>query len=594
MKIKKALNLKIIFLIIGILVLSLHYVWPVYSDSRILRVPFGDYNRVKEIEEKSALNNKDRRTFVKQAGAGVIGIFLLPLSKMLSNARANIDVSQDISIAPLLKPSEASSAKQTQLSNYFNTLYNEFGTSAIYWDKAEPIFIITNEDNHAYFFQAIKNKGGAIIGVSFDQNFSFAVHGDASTYIFVDNNPMVTEVFVPFFGRLLELAPTRREFLSLLTGIDLSNDDVIALLEPKISQKNVPQQFPTIADIVDGKSREDYLTSEHQERRLRIFKKIFSEEGFAHYDILYELIKSDIFPKLQVNDSQKEKITNLFFDTLYGSLDGESFIDFIYYHATAGLSSRSARTWLSTEFNYRHILKLWMQGKIVGMTSDIRSPDIARLSHWLLRSGEKVSVISISNVEEYIPDVHLIETYNVLDKLPLREDALMLSAISLSPLRNKIMPYVTSYERMRWIQNYVRPVGKFILSNVIWEPLVKSKESEFFFQNLYVGIKEAMYLEICKFDTKIAEDEKVRQEAGPALNQKMQPYETLFSLLKISKTQKEVKNFNPDEFTAWVEKIVPQLVINSQFFRAMVAALVERGVIKPPYEIWHSNLRSSV
>ncbi len=558
------------------------------TDRSLFKEEFNSLHHAKETALKG-INNGMR--FYRVASGSTRRNFL--------KATASLAIAIVSGCVQQFQVNQASSAKQTPLTHYFNTLYNEFGTSATYWNMAATPYIITNEDNEAYFSQAIKNKGGAMIGVSFDQNFSFAVHGDASAYIIVDINPMVTEVFVPFFGRLLELAPTRREFLSLLTGIDLSNDDVIALLEPKISQKNAPQQFPTIAHILDGESREDYLTLEHQERRLSIFKKIFSEKGFNHCAILYELVKRDIFPKLQVNDSQK-KITTLFFDTLYGRY-GAGLRDFIYYHAIAGLSSRRGKTWLSTEFNYLHIRKLWMQGKIMGMTSDIKSPSVARLSHWLLRFGDKVSAIYISNVEEYISeegDTHLIETYNVIDKLPLREDALMLSAISLSPLGaldNKLIPHVNPYTQMRWIQNYVRPVGKFILSNIIWKPLAKSKESGSFFQNLYAGIKETMYLEICNFDTKIAQNERQRTEAEPVLIQKMQPYEALFELLKTPEIQKEVKNFNPHEFTVWVKKMIPQLDTDSQFFRAMVGALVEKEIIKPPsYEILHSSLRSSI
>lgn len=68
-KIEKDFNFKIISLILGLLFLFdiLYYVQPVYSNSRTLRVPFGDYDRVKETAEKIASyknTNGDSKAFV--------------------------------------------------------------------------------------------------------------------------------------------------------------------------------------------------------------------------------------------------------------------------------------------------------------------------------------------------------------------------------------------------------------------------------------------------------------------------------------------------------------------------------------------------
>jgi len=108
-KIKKLLILKTISVTIGILFLSniSYYIQPVYPNSESLRVPFDDYNRVKEAEEEIASNEnparntyqgeeRSRRNFLKKifvftTGVSVGGIPIFSQSDTPDRISAQID-----------------------------------------------------------------------------------------------------------------------------------------------------------------------------------------------------------------------------------------------------------------------------------------------------------------------------------------------------------------------------------------------------------------------------------------------------------------------------------------------------------------------
>src|SRR5206468_1839692 len=103
--------------------------------------------------------------------------------------------------------------------------------AAARWKQFGTPYFSTNEKLLNLQYPLFDNLGGVVVGVSFQQNLSLLVHARPEVSVIFDINPGVTEIVVPFFGKLLERCPTRREFLSMLIGVDVTEGQTVQLLE---------------------------------------------------------------------------------------------------------------------------------------------------------------------------------------------------------------------------------------------------------------------------------------------------------------------------------------------------------------------------
>jgi len=308
---------------------------------------------------------------------------------------------------------QAAQAEKSRLPSYFATL-KDLSTGD--WIHAGRPYYGTNEFHHERFFQAIRGKSGAMLGVSFQQNFNFALHGQASVYVILDINPVVTEVLVPYIGRLMEMSETRQEFMSQLIGVELSNSQVEQLMQPNLSAW----------------------------RWYRLMDELIDRQTVGHGDAAQRMFEAEILPHLSITPEQRRIAIQYLRDLVTVPPPdpfrdtGAGLIVFLRDQVREDddeLRPNALATWLSNEENYQSIRALWLKGGIVGVTGDIRDfRGASRIGKWLRERGETVSAIYISNLrarEVIGTGDGLDRMYRALDQLPLRSDALLLDAADL-------------------------------------------------------------------------------------------------------------------------------------------------------------------
>jgi len=98
----------------------------------------------------------------------------------------------------------------------FMGMFNWFGTN----EKWENPRIL----------KEMNGRRGVYLGVAFGgQNLSRLCHGDFDKAVIVDTNPAVTEIFLPLRNAMISMRRNRAEYLSLLSGIKLTEEEIARL-----------------------------------------------------------------------------------------------------------------------------------------------------------------------------------------------------------------------------------------------------------------------------------------------------------------------------------------------------------------------------
>jgi hypothetical protein len=415
----------------------------------------------------------------------------------------------------------------------YGKTHDELSTGS--WDSAGPPYFVSNEEGHAELYTRIKDRGGAMIGVSFDQNYSFLAHQNPSRFIFMDINVADTQVLVPFYGHLMELAPTRKRFLSLLMGMELSDKDLVRLL-------NAPDRNSltnTMQELVHS------IPKQEQDARFQQFLALLDETLDQGTPNLYPW----------QHHMARDWISQIFHGKnllLYNDVNdqGHPLFMSLLWNSQAG-----RETWLSKEEYYQRVRKAWLNDRIVGVTGDIGGKSIPLVSRWLGARNETVSSIYLSNVERWNdekgPARLNADMLTMWKQLPRQEETLVLGAY-INFLRNNIdtlRPYVWSYERLDWLYHYVRGQSDGTVNQLIEVPLT------FYKNNPLSGFQSGLRHEI-----------EIH-------------YRGILEQLEMTPTA--FNTYNPETFTNWANKEYPYLDTDDENFRALVALLVELKMISP-------------
>ena len=460
-------------------------------------------------------------------------------------------------------------------------------------------FIASTDARQSDAFLQIRKHGGTVIGVSSQFNFSLAAHAEPSTYVILDTNPVVTEILVPFFGHLIEHAKTRREFMSQLLGVELEEDDIRQLLEPKAQ----PGTMLVDDDSGSGYLREkleqilkrslldqrkqwyeehlrvaldkEILTRLHRVGRLERLQQLEGFTSLEYAGARYKLPKRWIPVKtLRFFLYPDDELLRIKKRNFLPSLADVDFLGFLAEHAKASWSGHQHGGWLSSEENYRRVRQFWMEGRFVGMTADLADPiSIARLGRWLQKNGkEKVSVIYTSNVAEWLGPEQAPKMYKGLSNLPLKEDTLILLSDSVERPKLRGVSYrslMTFFERVA--AGFSPPEGALLFRTMVGGVRAPGTGSraEFYHDLAYSVFNYHAYRE-----------EKITGEART----EYKVYKRLTEQIEAS--EGALRQMSPEGFTKWVQawaqknKVI--LDTNTPQYRAYVWNLVDAGIVRHP------------
>ena len=448
-------------------------------------------------------------------------------------------------------------------------------------------FIVPTDHGHSRAFSEVKNRGGTVIGVATQFNFSLAVHTKPSLHVIYDINLLATEIAVPFFGYLMEGNSSRRQLLSYLLGVELTEQDVQNLLEPK-PRPNVELR--------------DYLKSALGE----ILSRVPMEDRIQWYDRqIRQILPREVLPRLQAigrlnwRDRDDFLVDHLGGNTPFRLLEipeltirrllhpvellGENgprygrgavgeFIGFLKEHARPSWYAERYGGWLSSEANYQSARKMWMEGRFVGMTADLTNPaSIRRLADWLKDRKENVTVIYSSNVGGWVGDEKHRQMDLQFGDLPLLKDATILQS-------NDYMSYLLrpiSHEMLRIFHLYVTAGATPTEQRFLYTEMVgglrtpRTTDRAAFYEDL----SEAVQTYIQK-----THQGKIKRGEG-----ELAVYARLIG--HIRKNEAQVRDLEPEPFTDWAKNWAKQngldLPANTPHFRAFLWNLVDAGVIRP-------------
>ena len=316
---------------------------------------------------------------------------------------------------------------------------------------ATPYFT-NNETGAERFYSRFENVGGVMAGVGFEQNFTYLVHGRPDIYVFFDINPDVTEILVPFFGRLMEQAASRREFLAALIGVPVSERDVRRLLEPRPQGPGeaLGQYLPgVVSSLLDRAPRDS---------RRRNFESRLAP----------------ILDRRRIPESHRREALGWFGlleeDMLAG---GRFFAGSAAAWWTSGGNAARCRDvagWLSTEPNYRMVRRYWRESRIVGVTGDIGGTSVEKLARWLReRGGAQVTFLYLSNVgasvQGHQAPAYFAQLYRTLGLLPLAPTAWTLIA------QGSNVAYLRTYARAAAFYDSLQQLSTEAMSRLVELPL---------------------------------------------------------------------------------------------------------------------------
>lgn len=439
-----------------------------------------------------------------------------------------------------------------------------------------------------------------MVGVSFQQNFSFAVHGQPSTYVIVDINPMVTDVMVPLFGYFVGQAPSRREFLSRLLGLTLTEDDIARLLAPTPQPTRSLRHYleETLRTILErrplaerqrwyhtqivGTVERAILPRLRRSASLDALEKAQARWGVTRRPTPRDILDHFLAPETIVDRPPPREETA---PAIGGPAFGE-FLRFLQEHAAVAWDGLSSDTWLSSEAGYRQFRRLWLGQRFVGMMADLTDPAaMRRLGQWLQQQGKSpVSMVYPSNVEEWVGPERAHRMYDeALRQLPLRDDAIVLTsgypgrrirAVAARSLRH-FYGYITT---RGWT------VAPYLLTGV-----GTASDARSIYDRLLAAIRD--YLEEIarlEFDPVAAREPRATRDPvrwGRVLSAADAEHKRFRLFVDHVRTSApSVAAFTPDEFVAWAStwarQNVPELSTETPYFRAFVWNLVDAGVIR--------------
>ena len=401
---------------------------------------------------------------------------------------------------------------------------------------ATPYFT-DNERGAEKFYPRFEGIGGVMIGTGFQQNFTFLVHGRPGLYVFFDINPDVTEILVPFFGQLIAESPTRRDFLSALTGVPFTPNDVRRLLDPSRPPAEKADALGSyLPGVVAG-----ILDRIPKEQRRRTFEDRMSR----------------FLAQRRVTAQHRAQIMNWFDLIEEDMLSGGKFFEQSAQASWLAGNDRTRRDqlagWLSTEEAYRAVRRAWVEGRIIGVTGDIGGPSVEKLARWLQKTGKpQVTFLYVSNIGASImghqAPVYFAELYRTLGQLPLSPNAVTLIA------QGNNIAYLRTYARAKAFYDSLQHLNADMMVRLVEFPLAYSVEG---------NTADAL--------------RKFKQEAA-GFTGNSSDYAALLDTILSNPDQ--VRGLRRAPFEDWSKKRWPALDTSADAFTALSALLTELGILK--------------
>ena len=402
---------------------------------------------------------------------------------------------------------------------------------------ATPYFT-DNERAAENFYPRFEGIGGVMIGTGFQQNFTFLIHGRPDLYVFFDINPDVTEILVPFFGRLIAESPTRRDFLSTLTGAPFTPNDVRRLLHPSRPSWEIPEALGSSLPAVVG----GILDRVPKEQRRRNFEERMNR----------------LLVQRKLSAEHRAQIMNWFGLIEEDMLTGGKFFEQSAQASWIAGNDRAKRNqlagWLSTEETYSAVRRAWIEGRVIGVTGDIAGPSIAKLARWLQQTRKpQVTVLYLSNIGASImghqTPAYFAQLYQTLGQLPLSPNAVTLIA------QGNNIAYLRTYARAKSFYDSLQHLNTGMLVRLVEFPLSYSVQG---------SAADAL--------------RKFKQESG-AFTGNQAAYAALLDSIIANSDQ--IRGLSTTAFEDWASKRWPALDTSTDVFVALSALLTDLGILKP-------------
>ncbi len=266
--------------------------------------------------------------------------------------------------------------------------------------------LISNEASYLHVVPSLNQSGltgGAYIGVGPDQNYSYIARVRPAVAYLIDirrDNLLLHLLFKAMF----EMAPTRVEYLSLLTG----------RAPPSGTPKDLA--LPEVIRWVDGAGRSDRAALRAQiETRLRGYGMALSAEDLDTIDRFHGAF---IEEGLDLQFRSHRRGPNGFYPTLRRLLMA---------------TDRAGQRWsyMDSEAAYAFIRELHGRDAIVPVVGDLSGPRALRaIGTEMKATGQSLSVIYVSNAEDYLfRDGRFDPFIRNLNSVPRTPGALLIRSI---------------------------------------------------------------------------------------------------------------------------------------------------------------------
>jgi len=240
--------------------------------------------------------------------------------------------------------------------------------------------LISNESSYLHVIPALNQSGltgGVYIGVGPDQNYSYIARLRPAVAYLLDirrDNLLLHLLFKTMFA----MAPTRVEYLSLLTGR--------APPPPALKERDLA--LPEVIQWVDTASRADRAALRAAiEAGLRAYGVPLSKEDLDTIDRFHAAF---IDEGLDLQFRSHRRGPNGYYPTLRGLLMA---------------TDRSGQRWsyMDSEAGYAFIRELHGRDAIVPVVGDLSGPRALRaIGSEMKATGQSLSVIYVSNAEDYL------------------------------------------------------------------------------------------------------------------------------------------------------------------------------------------------
>lgn len=283
------------------------------------------------------------------------------------------------------------------LYSYFERTRALTGTNEIDFDGV-PSFGLTNEKFVPAVLRRITGAGGAYAGVGAIQSFVYPAITGASHAFAVDKNASVPFGFVPFWGLLYAMSPTRAHFMALLLsrviGPDIAENLKSAGGEEVIREVEDLDYSGRVRTAFRDALQRTIAHASNDERAVRSAVQWYDRIGSDHFELLR-----------------------------------------IYNSDTEGL--------LTSEEAYQQQRELFLNGLISGMVADWASHEMNALFGALKATGLPLGLVFISNLENWFPKYHMepkdMERINALygnlERMSRSGSPLVISSIDISEPR---------------------------------------------------------------------------------------------------------------------------------------------------------------